>query len=533
MHVQPSLSGSETVVAVPGCLPTRSPDTVRCFPFASCALRFAIRHSPFRLALLFLFGVCVCAATATAAPPAKVALRGARIIPVVGTEIASGTLLIEHGRITAIGENVEIPYDAMEVDVSGKVLFPGMIDAHSARGLDVPNENLPVTPYLDVYDALDPSRLYFEDALRDGVTSIHVIVANNCVIGGLSRVVHPIGLTPDEMTLHAPVALKLSVAPKRGADRMVQMATLRETFLELADYLEKRAEEKYEESLEKKDEEIDVGPDEAKKRGKPLLTDEDYDDKHRNLVKLTRGDLGAFIYCERAGDIARAVGIAKDNGFFERSVLVLGSECYKAVEEVKAAGRPAILGPQLLYRERDPVTGEIEETFVPKVFADARVSFSLLPSPDTSLAERYLNYQAARCVRNGVSRKRALKAITINPAKALGVADRIGSLEVGKVANVVVFSGDPLDFSTWVDQVYINGIKAYARETDVRLQQLLGKPPAEVEEETPPDDQGKPDAPQKSKDESADQKSEPAEDQSPEDSEDPQSKGPADGQAQP
>ncbi len=438
-----------------------------------------------------LTGSLLCAASVFGAPPAKVALEGGRIIPVVGDDISKGTVLIEHGKITAVGKHVEVPYDAMVVDVSGKVIFPGMIDTHSARGMDIRNENLPVTPFLDVYDALDPSRLYFEDALRDGITSIHAIVANNCVIGSLSRVIHPIGLTPDEMTLQAPVALKLSVAPKRRSDRMVQMATLRETFLELADYLENLAETKYEESLEKEDKKIDVGPEEARKRGKPLIKFEDYDDAHRNLIKLTRGELGAFIYCGIAGDVGRAVKLAKDNGFFGRSTLVLGDACFKAVSEIKEAGRPVVLDPDLLYRERDPITGDIKETFIPKVFADAGVAFSLLPYPNNSLAERYLNYQAARCVRNGVDRKTALESITINPAKALGVGDRIGSIEVGKVANLVVFSGDPLDFESWVDMVYINGIRAYERKDDVRLKQLFGDEPAEVTEGEAPEDEKK------------------------------------------
>ncbi len=254
----------------------------------------------------------VSAATVLASgPPAKLALQGARIIPVVGDELASGTILIEHGKITAVGEEVDIPYDAMVIDVSGKVLFPGMVDAHSARALDRFNENLPVTPFLDVYDALDPSKVYFEDALRDGVTSVHVIVGNNCVIGGLSRVVNPIGLSPDEMTVAAPVAMKLSVAPKRGFDRMVQMATLRETFLELADYLERLAEKKYEESLEEKGELLEVGPEEARRLGKDLIGPDDYDDKHRSLVKLTSGKLLAFVYCETASDVARAITLAK------------------------------------------------------------------------------------------------------------------------------------------------------------------------------------------------------------------------------
>ncbi len=438
--------------------------------------RFSIQFMTALAALLI--------ATATfASPPAKIALKGGRIIPIVGEDIPVGTILIEHGKIKAVGKDVEIPYDAMVVDVTGKVVMPGMIDAHSARGLDIRNENLDVTPFLDVYDAIDPSKLYFEDALRDGITTIHAIVGHNCVIGGLSRAIHPIGITPDEMTQQPSVSLKLSVAPQNRSDRMAQLATFRETFRELAEYLDDLAETKYEESLEKKDEKIKVGPDEAKKLGKDLIKPEDYDDKHRNLVKLTGGQLGAFVYAGRAADIAAAESLAKQHGFFDQTTLVLGPRCYKAIEEIKATGRPVVLDSQLLYREENPITGKITETFIPKVYADAGVAFSLLPSGDTSLAERYLNYQAARCVRNGIARKTALEAITINPARAIGIGDRFGSIEVGKTANVVVMSGDPLDFSSWVDLVYINGIRAYERESDVRLKQLLGEEKPEIPEQ--------------------------------------------------
>ncbi len=476
----------ERRAAVKGHKPAKLEVANKAWSKAWCWTSFRFTHHALgRVRSLSVLAVVLCwAVTLAAAPPAKLALQGGRIIPVVGKEIAKGTLLIENGKIVAVGEDVEIPYDAMVVDVSGKVLFPGLIDPHSARGLDVPNENMPVTPFLDVYDAIDPSKLYFEDALRDGITSVHVIVSNNCVIGSVSRVVHPIGLTPDDMTLDAQTAIKLSVAPKRSSDRMVQMATLRETFRELADYLDDLAEKKYEQSLEDKDEKIDVGPEEAIKRGRELIVPDDLDDKHRNLVKLTNGELTALVYCQLASDVGRAILIAKDNGFFDRMTLVLGPDCYKAAKEIKASGRPVILEPELLYRERNPVTGDIKETFVPKVYADAKIKFALLPSPNNSLAERYLNYQAARCARNGVSRRKALASITINAAKAIGLKDRIGSLTKGKVANVVVYSGDPLDFDSWVDAVYINGIRAYQRDTDVRLKELMGekKTTADAEE---------------------------------------------------
>ena len=436
------------------------------------------------LSAVFCLGVAV---TALAGPPDKVALTGGRIIPVVGEPIAEGTVLIEHGKIAAVGADVEVPYDARVFDVTGKVIFPGMVHVHTWQGMDIPNENRPVTPHLDAYDAIDPSRLFFEDCLRLGITAVHVIPANNTVIGGLGRVVRPIGMTVSEMTIAEGSFLKISITPRRGHDRMLQMAMLREAFLELDDYLAKLAEKRYEEKLKEDEQEIEVGPAEARKRGRELIRAEDVDDQHRNLLRLRGGQvrvadeegptlfkpLGAFVHCNNAMDVAPAVRLAKDNGFFDRIVLVVGGECYKAVEQLKQAARPIVLPPQLLYRETSPLTGEVRETFVPKKFFYAELEFALVPGPDDSYAERMLTYQAARCVRHGIPRDVALRAITLTPAKMLGLQDRLGSIEPGKDAHLVVFSGDPLDFDSVVETVFIDGIPAYEREKDVRLQRLL------------------------------------------------------------
>ena len=429
------------------------------------------------------------AATVWAAPPPeKVALTGGQIIPVVGAPISNGTVLIERGKITAVGTDVEVPYDARVFDVSGKVIFPGMINVHTWRGMDISNENRPVTPQLSAYDAIDPSQLYFEECLRLGITAVHVIPADNTVIGGLGRVVHPIGLTVGEMTIAEGGFLKLAITPRRGFDRMLQMATLRETFCELDDYLEKLAEQRYEEQLKEDEEELTVGPVEARKRGRALIRAEDLDDQHRNLLRLRGGQvpgadnetlpailkpLGAFVYCGNATDIAPAVQLAKDNGFVDRTVLVLGGESYKAVGELKRAALPVVLPSDLIYREVERMSGDIREIFVPRHIYEAGLCFALVPGSSESFAERMPNYQAACCVRAGIPRDEALRAITINPAKMLGLEKRLGSIEPGKDADLVIFSGDPLDFSSVVERVFINGIPAYDRSTDVRLQRLL------------------------------------------------------------
>lgn len=439
--------------------------------------------------LISLIGLASAGAEA-APPPEKVALTGGRIISVVGAPIDKGTVLIERGKITAVGADVEVPYDARVFDVSGKVVFPGMVNVHTWEGLDRPNEPRPVTPHLDVFDAIDPSDLFFEDCLRLGITAVHVLPADDTVIGGVGRVVRPIGLTVGEMTIAEGDFLKIALSPRSGYDRMLQMATLRETFLELDVYLARLAEKRYEEKLKEDEKKIDVGPAQARKRGRPLIRAEDLDDRHRNLLRLTGGSvsnpdgdplpklvkpLGAFLYCGAAMDVVPAVKLAKDNGFFDRAVLVLGSESFKAVGELKRAARPVVLPPLLMYRETDPLTGEVRETFVPKPIYKAGLQFALVPGPDDSFAERMLPYQAARCVREGIPRSVAIKAITLTPAKLLGLEKRLGSIEPGKDANLVVFSGDPLDFQSVVERVFINGIPAYDRTKDVRLQRLLSE----------------------------------------------------------
>lgn len=445
-----------------------------------------------------IFGLVVAVGAAAGPPPEKVALTGGRIIPVQGAPIEKGTVLIERGKIIAVAADVEVPYDARVFDVTGKVVFPGMINVHTWRGMDIPNENRPVTPHLDAYDAIDPSQLFFEDCLRLGMTAVHVIPAENTVIGGMGRVVRPIGITVAEMTIAEGEFLKIAVTPRGGYDRMLQMATLREAFLELDDYLARLAEQRYEEQLKEDEQEIDVGPAEARNRGRDLIRAEDIDDQHRNLLRLRGGQvrvageigptlfkpLGAFVYCGNAMDIGLATRLAKQNEFLDRIVLVLGGECYQAVEELKQAARPVVLPSELTYRETDPLTGEVRETFVPGKIHEAGLQFALVPGPDDSYAERMLTYQAARCVREGIPRGAALRAITLNPAKMLGLADRLGSIEPGKDAHLVVFSGDPLDFNSVIEKVFIDGIPAYEREKDSRLQRLLSAEADTSEEKT-------------------------------------------------
>ncbi|MAJ28541.1 hypothetical protein CBD41_03870 [bacterium TMED181] len=411
----------------------------------------------------------------------KVALTGGKILTISGAPVVDGTILIENGIIQAVGGgDMAIPYDAMEVDCSGMILAPGLVDSHNPAGLDIPNENLSVAPFVDVYDAIDPSRFFFEDSLRNGVSTVHVMQGNNCVVGGVSRIVHPIGLSPDEMTRLPGIALKMSVTPKGGYDRLRQRAELREVFSEFDRWHENLAETRYDQEAESSDEMDALPPAEAREKGKSLIREEDLDDRHRHLAYLEGGKLGAWIHCGSATDVAPALAMIEKRGWGGRAVLVLSGDAHLAADEIAAAKVPVVLDSDLIHRERDAITGEIEETFIPEVMRKKRIRFALQSGRSNVMPEHLLTYQAARLVRNGMSQEQALRTITLGAAEICGVADQYGSIDKGKVANIVMWTGNPLEMTSWVQKVWVEGILAYDREKDARLERLFPEA-AEVE----------------------------------------------------
>ncbi|MEM9063968.1 MAG: amidohydrolase family protein [Planctomycetota bacterium] len=418
-----------------------------------------------------------------APPPEKIALTGATVITAAGDDIENATILVENGTITAVGGDVEIPFDAFEYDVEGKFIMPGMIDPHSSAGMSVQNEPLPVAPFVSVRDAIDPVQLYFEDCLRRGITTVHVSPGNNTVIGGTSMVVSPIGRSVSDMTIIEHAAMKFSATPRAGYDRMRQLAEIREAFFTLEQTTKALAEEKYEESKRDDGEPLDVLPDEAAERGMELLEDEDFDLGDQRLRQVARGELQTWMAALTAGDVRSALAMADDLGVTEHTTVVVDASAHKNAEALKEAGVGVVFDGELRERVRDPFTGDLSDTFAPKVLHDAGIPFAITPEPDATLAEGYPNYQAALLIRYGVPRADAIKAVTQNAADIIGVGEEVGSIETGKSGNLVVFSGDPLDFASHVEMVFIEGILAYDRQKDIRLERLLNLEAASANDE--------------------------------------------------
>jgi imidazolonepropionase-like amidohydrolase len=420
----------------------------------------------------------------------KLAIKAGRIITQAGADIENGIILIENGRITAIGgADVKVPWDATVVEEPKMTAFPGFVEAHSSRGMDRPNENFDIAPFLNVRDSIDPVGFYFEDSLRWGVTTINVQQGNDCVIGAQGLIVKPVGITIEEMLVKLDAGLKMSASPKRGFSSASQAQALRKAFADLRHYLEDIVRDKKEGGDRAHREALFQGRDleGEKSKGKAmsgsawkvegleLIPRGEIDEKQEPLLALVEGKLPAFFYCGRAMDVHRALEIARENGFLAKTTIVLSSAAWKAADVLAEAGVPVVLDGPLVHIERDPITGKEIETFVPRVLNEKGVRFALSSANPTTES---LWYQAANAVGLGLARPVALAAVTSVPAEILGLGNRVGTLEVGKDGNVLLFSGDPLSINAFVEKVVVEGVQVYDRSKDTRVKAILeGKLP--------------------------------------------------------
>jgi imidazolonepropionase-like amidohydrolase len=422
------------------------------------------------LAIVALLVVCGVAAAQDAPVRHKIAIKGGRVITISGADIENATVVIEDGRISAVGAGLEVPWDATVIDATGKVVMPGYVEAHTSEGMSTPNEQVQEVPFITASDGIDPLSFYMEDTLRSGITTMLVLPGNNTVLGGTGVVIKPFGRTVKEVTVREYVGMKVSLLPKSDSSRMAHTQRLRKYFADLRTYLEQY-------KLRKAD---------AEAAKKPF--DEKIDPMKQATIDLTEGKLKAFVYCPLASDVVRALALSKELGF--QMTPVVGGDCYKAASELAASGLPVVLDPETIVWKRDDDAEKIEMKVVPKIMADAGVKFALSRG-GREYETQSLQLQAARAVANGVSREVALRAITLTAAEIIGIGDRVGSVEVGKDANLLILTGDPLDAQSWVDNVLIEGQVVYDRAKDPSLQELLKKPePKKVEPKEPETKEG-------------------------------------------
>ena len=389
----------------------------------------------------------------------SVAITGGRVVPIAGEPVDGGTVLVADGRITAVGGDVAIPGGVRVIDATGCWVLPGFIEAHGHVGVheecegwagqDTNEMTEPVTAQVRALDAINPADLGFRDAIAGGVLAVNVNPGSGNPVGGQTAAVKCWGRTVDEMLLRAPSGMKSALGenPKRvygerkktPSTRLGTAAVIRGALVDAANYLQRLDSERQKPDGERK----------------PV----DRDLKLEALGKVLRREIPWRQHCHRADDIATAIRIAEEFGY--DLVIDHGTEAYLLADLIAARNIPVIIGPLLTSRSKV----ELRNRSLANPGRLARAGVTIAITTDHPVVPiNFLAHQAALSVNEGLDRETALQALTINPARIVGIDDRLGSIEVGKDADLVIWSGDPLDVRSRVERALVGGAQVYAYE---------------------------------------------------------------------
>jgi len=386
-----------------------------------------------------------------------VAITGGRVVPVTADPVENGTILIEDGKITAVGADLAVPDGAQVIDAAGQWVLPGFIEVHGHVGVheeakgwagsDTNEMTEPVTAQVRALDAINPADLGFRDAISGGVLAVNVNPGSGNPIGGQTVALRCWGRTVDEMLLREPSGLKSALGenPKRvygeqgkmPSTRLGTAAVIRGAFVSAANYLAK----------------LDAEAAKPEADRKPV----DRDLKLEALGRVLRREIPWRQHCHRADDIATALRIAEEFGY--DLVIDHGTEAHLVADLLAARNIPVIIGP--LFTSRSKVELLNRSLANPGWLARAGVTIAITTDHPV-VPIHFLVHQATLAVKEGLDRDTALAALTINPARIAGVDGRLGSIEPGKDADLVLWSGDPLDVFSRAQRALIGGREIYS-----------------------------------------------------------------------
>lgn len=361
--------------------------------------------------------------------------------------------LIDEIKANEVAEEVEI------IDAEGKLVFPGFIDAHThlglwedgmgAEGADGNEETDPITPQLNVIDGINPMDRTFKEAYEGGITSACTTPGSANVMGGQAIAIKTFGKRIDKMVIKNPVASKIAFGenPKScyGANentpqtRMAIASLLRENLRKAQEYLN-----------DLQDSEVE---DEEAAADKP-----EYDIKLEALIPVLKGEIPLKAHAHRADDMFTAIRIAKE--FDVKLTLDHCTEGHLIVDELLEEDYPLIVGPSLSERSKIELRNLTFETA--GILSNAGKDICIMTDHPV-IPLQYLPVCAGFAVKYGMKQEKALEAITINPARVLGIDDRVGSIEVGKDADIVIWDGNPLEIQSHVLYTIIDGKIVYKR----------------------------------------------------------------------
>jgi imidazolonepropionase-like amidohydrolase len=389
-----------------------------------------------------------------------IAITGGYVVPVEGDPIDGGTVLVENDKITAVeGPGFAVPPGCTVIDAAGKWVLPGFIDAHTHLGVhedgegwagnDTNEMTSAVTAQVRALDAINPADVAFRDAIAGGVLNVNVNPGSGNPIGGQTVALKCWGRTVDDMVLRAPAGLKSALGenPKRvygdrkemPSTRLGTAAVIRAALVDALNYRDKINNPTAERPVVPRDLNLEA------------------------LLLVLRREIPWRQHCHRADDIATAMRIAAEFGY--DLVIDHGTEAHLLADKIAAAGIPVIIGP--LFTSRAKVELRNRSLANPGRLVAAGVTIALTTDHPV-VPINFLILQATLAVKEGLDRDAALRAVTINPARIIGCADRLGSLTPGKDADVVIWSGDPLDVMSRAELAFQNGREIYRYDPELR-----------------------------------------------------------------
>lgn len=380
-------------------------------------------------------------------------IKDGYILTMEGKDYEKGSILIQEGKIKEIGEHVVAPLDAQVIDATGKIVMPGMIDAHCHLGMwedaigfegaDGNEMTDPITPHLRAIDGINPMDRTFQEAYEGGVTSVATGPGSANVIGGQFVAMKTFGDRVDDMIIQEPVAMKCAFGenPKRvyherkqaPSTRMATAGILRETLYKAKEYMEK----------------LEAGKiDPAKKPA--------FDMKLEALIPVMKGDIPLKAHAHRADDIFTSIRIAKEFGV--RITLEHCTEGHLIAKHIHKEGLSAVVGPSFGERSKFELKNLSFETA--GVMSKEGIKIAIMTDHPV-IPLQYLPMCAGLAVKAGMEEKEALRAITINPAEILGIDDQVGSIKEGKDADIVMWDGHPFKLESKVVYTFIDGKVVY------------------------------------------------------------------------
>jgi imidazolonepropionase-like amidohydrolase len=369
------------------------------------------------------------------------AIIGGTIYPVSGPKIENGTVIIQNGRITAVGRDVAVPSGATRIDATGKMVLPGFVHASTTLGLsqvgsvNTTNESSKegdINPSFNVVDGINPAVVNIPIARMQGVTA-SVIRATGGLLPGQAAFINLAGSRIEDMVVKSPVAMMVDLTENTkgagGGSRAGVIQRLRRIFQDALEYERRRADyrERHMQDLTAPASELEA------------------------LLPVLHGTLPLYAVANRQSDIENALRLAAE---FKLKLILLGAaDGWKVARELAQAKVPVAVFPLTNLPSFDAPGARSDNA---TLLSEAGVSVMIVEGE--SGGPRDLRFAAGHSVRNGMKWDDALRAVTLAPATAFGMGDSFGSIEAGKVANVVIWSGDPFEYSSKPEHVFIAGV---------------------------------------------------------------------------